>query len=249
MGFNTVAVIYNDLIGCASRDFKRMDDAIRQFNMRGHIPHINYFGFGKVVSMAHADSEQVVIVSGNDGTTASNASDLGASALLQMKECLERHGYTVKKRRNSRQPPKNSPARQTPADTPSHSQNPPGKIALRLLEQMHQGPILRVSHGHPLPGNQTEDRVGFAMPLTSEANGSVILDDVEDCALVKHYATHFVFELSSAGLIETLYDFSPYVSCLTPKGFQVAVELFGAPSQPLLVCRNGKELTFETAPE
>ena len=62
------------------------------------------FGCGSVISQSHADDEQVVVVHGNTGRRAQDADDLGWRALDVMKACLERHGYTVTKRRERQKP-------------------------------------------------------------------------------------------------------------------------------------------------
>jgi len=98
MGYNTVAVIYNDHHGGAYRSLEQMDHAIQGWTARDRDPQITYFGFGKVISQAHADDDQVVIVGRNDGVTAREASNLSSYALDQMRDCLERHGFRVSKR-------------------------------------------------------------------------------------------------------------------------------------------------------
>ncbi|MCJ2128462.1 hypothetical protein [Methylobacterium sp. E-045] len=101
MGFNTVAVLYNDHtddIRKSGRVGERIADA-----MQVYTPHYERydrrlnFGAGFVISLAHADWSQVVIVGRNTGVRADDASDLDFVALAQMQQCLERHGYTVEK--------------------------------------------------------------------------------------------------------------------------------------------------------
>ncbi|BAU93329.1 hypothetical protein MPPM_4724 [Methylorubrum populi] len=106
MGFNTVAVLLNDY----AADFERegrigrsMADAIRQYDHPNPF-HRNFLG-GTVVSQAHADWSQVVIVSRNSGVRADEANDLDFVALNQMRQCLERHGYSVTKPRKRRPSP------------------------------------------------------------------------------------------------------------------------------------------------
>lgn len=102
MGFNTVAVLYNDHVHRIREDGpigREMAEAILQWPGRGYVSLPGYFGVGKVVSQAHADYSQVVIVGRNNGCMASEAKDLDWYALDQMKACLERHGYKVTKLR------------------------------------------------------------------------------------------------------------------------------------------------------
>lgn len=102
MGFNTVAVLYNDHtseIRNSGRIGERMAEA-----MLAWAPHrkgglSTNFGAGMVISVAHADYSQVVIVGRNWGQRACDATDVDQSALDEMKECLERHGYRVTKKR------------------------------------------------------------------------------------------------------------------------------------------------------
>lgn len=118
MGFNTVAVLYNDQTDSIRRGgvtAERMADAMSHgWYLRDRDRMATYFGAGVVVSQAHADAEQVVIVSRNSGCRAEDANDLGWMALDTMKACLERHGYTVTKKRK----PKSS------LDRPEHGRAP-----------------------------------------------------------------------------------------------------------------------------
>ena len=96
MGFNTVAVLYND----HTHDMPtRMRDAILQSAGCSDDRLAGFFGYGMVITQNHADNSQVVIVGQNNGVLASEAKDLDWWALRQMQDCLERHGYKVTKRR------------------------------------------------------------------------------------------------------------------------------------------------------
>lgn len=100
MGFNTVAVIYNDHTHRIEKDGpigESMAQAIRNWHGRRDDRIASHFGAGMIVSVAHADVSQVVIVGRNSGERAQDATDLDWYALEQMKECLERHGYRVTK--------------------------------------------------------------------------------------------------------------------------------------------------------
>lgn len=108
MGFNTVAVLYNDFnfendvsIG------PRIQRAMRGWSMRdrGHLE--THFGAGMVVSQAHADYSQVVVVGRNTGRPIFECSDLDHYALGQIADALRRHGWTVK-------PPKKKRAKLSP---------------------------------------------------------------------------------------------------------------------------------------
>ena len=96
MGYNTVVVVYNDMMGHSTRSLARMDEAIRNWHGRREGDHLTtYFGLGQVLSCEHADYEQVVVVGRNTGQRIRDAKDLSAIALEDMAKCLERHGYKV----------------------------------------------------------------------------------------------------------------------------------------------------------
>lgn len=108
MGFNTVAVIYNDHIHRLREDGPighELATAMTQWNGRRDACLRGYFGAGQIVSMAHADYSQVVVVGRNSGCHVRDAKDLDWSALDQMKECLERHGFKVTKPRRAKPAP------------------------------------------------------------------------------------------------------------------------------------------------
>lgn len=93
MGYNTVAVLLND-------QTNRMPDEMRHSVRSAAVPFDRLqldFGYGRVISQAHADDSQVVIVARNSGELARNAEGVDPWALEQMKMCLERHGYRVTK--------------------------------------------------------------------------------------------------------------------------------------------------------
>jgi len=102
MGLNTVAILYNDRIGDLANDAsvgKRIQSSMLHWSVRSKAPTGLNFGYGAVVSQDHADYSQVVIIGQNRGVRAADAENVDWIALEQMKQCLERHGYSVKKRR------------------------------------------------------------------------------------------------------------------------------------------------------
>ena len=102
MGFNTVAILYNDHMGDLPDDPRlgeRMRKAMLYWQARRLHPLDLSFGPGCVISQDHADNAQVVIVHRNAGVRADEAKDLDWYAIQQMKECLERNGYIDNKRR------------------------------------------------------------------------------------------------------------------------------------------------------
>ena len=108
MGFNTVAVLYNDFNYAKERLLgERIQDAIRGWSMRDRDHLVTHFGCGVVVSQAHADYSQVVVVGQNRGRQIVECNDLDHYALGQIADALRRHGWTVnpplKKRKSSKQ--------------------------------------------------------------------------------------------------------------------------------------------------
>jgi len=116
MGWNTVAVLYNDMTG--DMPWRMADAIVRSYgNTNTRDKMAANFGFGMVISQEHADTSQVVIVGRNSGVRASDADGLDWIAIEQMRQCLERHGYKVTKRR--RKP--SLPTPQEPRDEHSHN--------------------------------------------------------------------------------------------------------------------------------
>lgn len=108
MGFNTVAVLLNDFTHDLARNGEhygpRIAEAMRNVgNKRDSLS--GYFGAGVCISQAHADHTQIVVVGRNTGKPLHEANDLDWFALDQLKETLERHGYTVKPPRKARKIP------------------------------------------------------------------------------------------------------------------------------------------------
>lgn len=100
MGFNTVAVLYNDFDFTKQQHLgERIQSAMRSWPDRDRIQLGANFGCGIVISQAHADYTQVVVVGRNTGYPISEATDLDWYALNQIKACLEANGYRVVKKR------------------------------------------------------------------------------------------------------------------------------------------------------
>lgn len=101
MGFNTVAVLYNDHTHRFREEGDRIGrdiaHAMQSYSLRRERPLEVDFGAGVVVSQAHADYSQVVVVGRNSGSPISECYDLDWYALAQCEEALRRHGYTIKK--------------------------------------------------------------------------------------------------------------------------------------------------------
>lgn len=106
MGFNTVAVLYNDHThrfreddGRISRDIAT---AMQSYSIRDREPMAMNFGAGQIVSQAHADYSQIVVVGQNRGRLLSECNDLDWMALDTLADALKRHGYVVKKPKRAR---------------------------------------------------------------------------------------------------------------------------------------------------
>lgn len=116
MGYNTVAVFLNDSLDVGAKDptlGERIQDASRNWLARHRGGGLSWSArsnncsasYGSIISQDHADGYQVCIVHGNMGWRADNAEYdkyLGWQALDAMKDCLERNGYRVVKKREPR---------------------------------------------------------------------------------------------------------------------------------------------------
>lgn len=97
MGFNTVAVLYNDCEFATEPAIgHRIAEAMRGWSYRDRDRMVTNFGAGVVVSQAHADYSQVVVVGRNTGHPIVECNDLDHYALGQIADALRRHGWTVK---------------------------------------------------------------------------------------------------------------------------------------------------------
>lgn len=115
MGFNTVAVIYNDHLHRLKEDdgriAKDIAKAIQHWSVRDRDSMATWFGCGQVVSMGHADYPQVVVVGRNSGRPLSECTDLDWMTLDQLALALKRHGWKVKEPAKSRTKLSNPPAK------------------------------------------------------------------------------------------------------------------------------------------
>lgn len=99
MGFNTVAVILNDKIHEVRKGGpigEAIYRAVCHFSTTSRNTMDRYFGAGKVISMAHADFHQVVVVQGNTGWSLHD-DDIPQEALEAVARQLREHGYRVTK--------------------------------------------------------------------------------------------------------------------------------------------------------
>ncbi len=99
MGYNSVAVIFNDHIGQMKDDSllgARIAQAIRGWHMRDRDNLATWFGSGQICSQGHADYSQVVVVGQNRGRRIVDCDDLDHYALGQIADALRRHGWDVK---------------------------------------------------------------------------------------------------------------------------------------------------------
>lgn len=111
MGFNTVVVLFNDHTSIIQKSGPlgaKIAHAMRNWSNRKRDRLATWFGAGQVVSQAHADYSQVVVVGQNTGRPITECNDLDHYATGQIADALRRHGWTVK-------PPKKSKAALMPA--------------------------------------------------------------------------------------------------------------------------------------
>lgn len=113
MGFNTVAVLLNDYAHDLERNGplgKRIAHAMTAgWSLRNRDSMETWFGAGRVISQAHADYSQVVVVGKNSGKPITECDDLDHYALDQIADALRRHGWTVT-------PPKKTKKRDSASD-------------------------------------------------------------------------------------------------------------------------------------
>lgn len=114
MGWNTVAVLYNDFSAEISQAMPRLGAAMRAFsNHPRSSREEGHFGCGQIISHDHADGAQVVVAGRNGGERLFY--DLPASdwALNAAAEMLRWHGYAVRApgEKRARAPYRDRPAR------------------------------------------------------------------------------------------------------------------------------------------
>lgn len=95
MGYNTVAVIYNDMTSEIKNHMPRLDEAMRSF---GHNDLLDgYFGVGKIISQAHADYPQITVIGRNSGEVVHHDNEVSDWALDALVNILEMRGFKVKR--------------------------------------------------------------------------------------------------------------------------------------------------------
>lgn len=110
MGYNTVAVLYNDMISDirdSANVGPRIAYAMRAFTWPDSHREA-HFGYGQIVSQAHADHDQIVIVGQNRGRPLHECTDLALLTQEQLADALRLHGWTVKPPRKSRANPQSA---------------------------------------------------------------------------------------------------------------------------------------------
>ena len=100
MGFNTVAVIYNDCLHDLDKNGvsygARIAQAIRGWDGSRTHPFGPEFGAGQIISMAHSSYWQPVVVGGNTGYCLGDAKNPPPAAALEtVARALEEHGFKV----------------------------------------------------------------------------------------------------------------------------------------------------------
>ena len=102
MGFNTVAVIYNDCIHDLETEGgaygARIAQSIRGLNWSKTHPYGPDFGAGQIISTAHSSYWQPVVVGGNTGYCLGDIENPPPDvALATVARALEEHGFKVTK--------------------------------------------------------------------------------------------------------------------------------------------------------
>jgi hypothetical protein len=91
MGINTVVVMLNDFAHEWPEDMRR---AMTQHG--ANLAQGGRFNHGKILSVAHADSTQIVAVRGNTGEKLSPEHPIDPKTLRAMSDILRGHGYTIR---------------------------------------------------------------------------------------------------------------------------------------------------------
>ncbi|HRY03681.1 MAG TPA: hypothetical protein P5256_11160 [Beijerinckiaceae bacterium] len=112
------------------------------------------------------------------------------------------------------------------------------KLTRLMLKQLHAG--LLAEHIAAYKCGRTEDQGGLWLMSEFSFNDPVNPTQIVDILDAPSEARRWFpiergYELRDAGLIVPVYDFSPNVHCLTPKGRDRAIELFGHPSTRLFI--------------
>lgn len=113
MGYNSVVVVMNDALGMIEEDptfGRNLAAGIRGCHIREDrdVPAYSPSGRGvhcnaaEVISTAHADIPQVVVVKGNTGFAYRYGEALPESVLEDLKFVLDQHGYSVRKKPTKR---------------------------------------------------------------------------------------------------------------------------------------------------
>ena len=108
----------------------------------------------------------------------------------------------------------------------------PGKIACRVLAYLHQGYVLVDREGLPGSGPSTSRLLPARPRFDREENPRYLLEYDEDWKQ-KHYDRDYGWELEWAGWITQVRGVGDSVFCLTPKGKEAAIRLFGSPDHPI----------------
>lgn len=95
MGFNTVAVLYNDHSHSIEKQMPRLAWAMRSFGM-GRDALAGHFGCGNIISQAHADTPQVTVIGMNSGEVIHHDNEVSDWAINAIVQVLEGRGYKVK---------------------------------------------------------------------------------------------------------------------------------------------------------
>lgn len=98
MGFNTVAVLFNDCTGGEMP--KEINDAVRCVDVGEPRAHLRRFGYGATICQAHADWFQVAVIGHNTGWSLDDLpTEHEGQVIWTLKAFLENRGYRVVKTR------------------------------------------------------------------------------------------------------------------------------------------------------
>lgn len=101
MGFNSVAVIFNDHLHDIKNSSTFGSDvyyAVREVDLNPNNRDLKgYFGSGMIISSAHADFDQLVVVGQNRGRLLRDEKNPSPVLINQLVDYLKDQGYSVRK--------------------------------------------------------------------------------------------------------------------------------------------------------
>lgn len=100
MGFNTAVILYNDQSNRWPQEIREAMQCWERHDLRRGfgLKETGYFGYGSVISTAHADTPQLAIIQRNHGSLLTSWSPVEEPSDLEyLAEVLRANGWKVKR--------------------------------------------------------------------------------------------------------------------------------------------------------